>query len=34
MQKEIKENVKNWEDEDEVASYIAKIVNKQAYDHT
>lgn len=24
MQKEIKENVKNWEDEDEVASYIAK----------
>ena len=34
MQKEIKENVKNWEDEDEVASYIAKIVNKQACDHT
>ena len=34
MQKEIKENVKNWEDEDEVASYIAKIVNKEAYDHT
>ena len=34
MQKEIKENVKNWEDEDEVASYIAKIVNKQAFDHT
>ena len=34
MQKAIKENVKNWEDEDEVASYIAKIVNKQACDHT
>ncbi len=34
MQKEIKENVSNWEDEDEVASYIAKIVNKQAYDRT
>ena len=34
MQKEIKENVKNWEDEDEVASYIAKIVNKEAFDHT
>ncbi len=34
MQKEIKENVKNWEDEDEVASYLAKIVNKQAYDKT
>lgn len=34
MQKEIKENVKNWEDDDEVASYLAKIVNKQAYDGT
>ena len=34
MQKEIKENVKNWDDEDEVASYIAKIVNKEAYDKT
>ena len=34
MQKEIKENVASWEDEDEVASYIAKIVNKQAYDRT
>lgn len=34
MQQEIKENVKNWEDEDEVASYIAKIVNKEAFDHT
>lgn len=34
MQKEIKENVSNWENEDEVASYIAKIVNKEAFDHT
>lgn len=34
MQAEIKENVKDWENEDEIASYIAKIVNKQAYDHT
>lgn len=34
MQKEIKENVKNWEDDDEVAAYIAKIVNKQAFDKT
>jgi citrate synthase len=34
MQKEIKENVSNWENDDEVASYIAKIVNKQAFDKT
>ncbi len=34
MQAEIKENVKNWENDDEVADYIAKIVNKQAFDHT
>lgn len=34
MQQEIKENVKDWENEDEVASYIAKIVNKQAFDRT
>lgn len=34
MQKEIKENVKDWENEDEVAAYIAKIVNKEAYDKT
>ena len=32
MQKEIKENVANWENDDEVAAYLAKIVNKQAYD--
>ena len=34
MQAEIKENVKNWENDDEVAAYIAKIVNKEAYDKT
>lgn len=34
MQQEIKENVKDWENDDEVASYIAKIVNKEAFDHT
>ena len=34
MQAEIKENVKNWEDDDEVAAYIAKTVNKEAYDKT
>ena len=34
MQKEIKENVANWENDDEVAAYLAKIVNKEAYDKT
>ena len=34
MQAEIKENVKNWENDDEVAAYIPKIVNKEAYDKT
>lgn len=34
MQREIKENVANWESDDEVAAYLAKIVNKQAYDGT
>lgn len=32
MQKEIKDNVVNWENDDEVAAYLAKIVNKQTYD--
>lgn len=32
MQKEIKENVANWDNDDEVAAYLAKIMNKQAYD--
>ena len=34
MQAEIKQNVKNWENDDEVADYLAKIVRKEAYDHT
>ena len=34
MQKEIKDNVVNWENDDEVAAYLAKIVNKQAFDKT
>lgn len=29
---EIKINVKNWEDEEEVANYLRKILNKDAYD--
>ena len=32
MQGEIKRNVSNWENEGEVADYLAKIVNKQAFD--
>lgn len=34
MQKDFKENVNNWEDEGEVADYLAKIVRKEAYDRT
>ncbi len=34
MQAEIKQNVKDWENDDEVADYLAKIVRKEAYDHT
>ena len=34
MHAEIKENVADWENEDEVAAYLTKIVNKQAYDKT
>lgn len=34
MQQEIKDNVKNWEDEGEVADYLAKIVRKEAYDRS
>ncbi len=34
MQAEIKRNVEHWDDDDEVAAYLAKIVNKQAYDKT
>ena len=34
MQQEIKENVSDWSNDDEVAAYLARIVNKQAYDKT
>lgn len=34
MQKEFKESVKNWDNDDEVAAYLAKLVNKQAFDKT
>ena len=34
MQEEIKQNVSNWENDDEVADYLAKILRKEAYDHT
>lgn len=32
MMEDIKANVKNWEDEDEVAEYIGKIIKKEAFD--
>jgi len=32
MQDEIKRSVKNWENEDEIADFLAKLVNKQAFD--
>ncbi len=34
MQKEIKQNVSDWSDEGQVADYLAKIVNKEAFDRT
>ena len=34
MMNEIKENVKNWESEDEVTAYLEKILKGQAYDGT
>lgn len=34
MQKEIKANVQDWSDEGQIADYLAKIVNKEAYDRT
>ena len=34
MQAELKEHVQHWDNDDEVAAYLAKIVNKQAFDHT
>lgn len=32
LQNEIKKQVKNWENEEEVAAYLAKLVNKEAFD--
>lgn len=34
MQREIKDNVKDWENDDEVAAYLGKIVRKEAFDHS
>ncbi len=34
MQEEIKQQVKRWDDDDEVAAYLAKIVNREAFDKT
>ena len=31
---EIKNNVKDWADEDEVEAYLAKILHKEAFDHS
>lgn len=32
MMDHIKDNLENWEDEDEIASYLRKILNKEVYD--
>ena len=32
MMKDIKENVKDWDDEDEIANYLTKILKQEAYD--
>ena len=34
MMKEIKKNVKDWKDDDEIAAYLEKILNKEAYDRS
>ncbi len=34
MMKNIKENVKNWEDHGEIADYLTKILNTEAFDRT
>ena len=34
MQKDLKAHVSNWEDEDEVAAYLQKVLAKQAFDKT
>ena len=33
MVKDIMENVKNWEDEEELSAYLSKILNKEAFDN-
>lgn len=33
MMRDIKKNVKDWKDEDEISAYLEKIVDKQAYDN-
>ncbi|MGN0046333.1 MAG: citrate synthase [Eggerthellaceae bacterium] len=33
MMDEIKANVKDWNDDEEIAAYLAKILNKEAFDH-
>lgn len=33
MMKDIKKNVKDWKDDDEIRAYLEKIVDKQAYDN-
>lgn len=34
MQQDVKENVEHWDNDDEVAAYLTKIVNKEAFDRT
>lgn len=34
MMEEIKNNVADWDDEDEIAAYLAKIIRKEAFDRT
>ncbi len=34
MMADIKENVKDWTDKDEVSAYLTKILNKDAFDHS
>ena len=34
MFKEIKENVKDWKDQDEITAYLQKILHKEAFDHS
>jgi len=34
MFEDIKENIKDWNDDEEIAAYLDKILNKQAFDHS